>query len=95
MTIYIVCSSGLTSTLLARKLNDLLPGDYRTEGVGIDIAINSKDVDLIFLAPQFSDKIEILQNETKAKVIVLPPNHYNLDHLVELKFIIEKIGSAL
>ena len=43
MTIYIVCSSGLTSTLIARKLKDLLPEDYNIEGVAIELAINSKE----------------------------------------------------
>ncbi len=95
MTIFIVCSSGLTSTLLARKLNDLLPEHYKAEGLAIELVINSTDADLIFLAPQYSDKIELLQQKTKAKITLLPPNHYNLDHLAELKFIIEKLGSEL
>ncbi|MGL5955667.1 MAG: PfkB family carbohydrate kinase [Brevinema sp.] len=86
--IAIICSSGITSTLLAKKAQEVCGDKYDIESADSGILSVAHDYDIIFLAPQFISN----QTEDSSTIIkMLPVNVYNILHINELEFIIQEL----
>ncbi|MGL4677720.1 MAG: PfkB family carbohydrate kinase [Brevinema sp.] len=86
--IAIICSSGVTSSLLAKKAQEVCDGKYHIESADPGILSLPHDYDIIFLSPQFS--YEPSKNSSTI-IKTLPANMYNILHVTELQFIIHEL----
>ncbi|MGL4560873.1 MAG: ribokinase [Brevinema sp.] len=89
--IALICSTGITATTLAQKLETTFQGRYHVSTTSIELINKGIEYDLIFLAPQFSYLKDEISQKSKATIKILPPNLYNIFHIKELSFIINEL----